>query len=230
MKKNNADVTIIIPTFNEEKGLEPTIEELREILEDPRYLVIDGNSKDKTVDIAKQMGIDVLLQNDKGKGRAISEGLEHVHSNTRYVVFIDADYTYPAKDIPEMIDILKRYPKVGMVTANRFKRRFVLKKAMSDIYYFGNRLLAFLQHFLNRVELRDPLTGLRVVRWSILKNWKPKSRGFDVEVELNHYVKKCGYKLKEIPIDYRRRLGKKKLGLRHSITILKRILLESLAS
>jgi len=230
MKKNNADVTVIIPTFNEEKGLEPTIKELREVLEDPRYLVVDGNSIDKTVDMAKQMGADVVVQNGKGKGRALAQALEHVNSDTLYVVFIDADYTYPAKSIPEMIDILEKNPRVGMVTANRFKQRFVLKKAMNDVYYFGNRFLALLQRILDGVELRDPLTGLRVVRWAILKNWKPKSRGFDVEAELNNYVKRYGYKLREIPIEYRQRRGQKKLGIRHGVSILKRILLESLAS
>lgn len=228
-KNNNADITVIIPAYNEEKGIGPTIAEIHQVLEDPRYLVVDGNSMDKTVEIAKQMGADVFIQKGKGKGRAIAQVLEHVNSDTKYVVFIDADFTYPAKPILQMIDILEKSPRVGMITGNRFEKRFVLKKAMTDVMYFGNRTLAFIQRLLNGVDLRDPLTGLRVVRWCILKNWRPKSCGFDVEAELNHFVKKRGYKLREVPIDYRRRLGEKKLGVRHSILILKRILLESLA-
>ena len=77
------------------------------------------------------------------------------------------------------------------------------------------------------MPLRDPLTGLRVVRAKIVRDWRVRSKGFDVEVELNHQVERKGYTIAEIPIRYRKRLGEKKLGLRHGIVILKRILLET---
>ncbi|MEM1590224.1 MAG: hypothetical protein QW175_07390, partial [Candidatus Bathyarchaeia archaeon] len=80
---------------------------------------------------------------------------------------------------------------------------------------------------LNGVNMLDPLTGLRVVRWEIVRDWQPKSKGFDVEVELNHLVERKGYRIIEIPIYYRPRIGEKKLKPKHGFTILKRILLES---
>ena len=75
--------------------------------------------------------------------------------------------------------------------------------------------------------MQDPLTGLRVVRWDIVKNWEPKSVGFDVEVELNHHVERQGCGIVEIEIPYRNRVGEKKLKIRDGITIMKRILSES---
>lgn len=72
--------------------------------------------------------------------------------------------------------------------------------------------------------LNDPLTGLRVIRWNALKNWRPKSRGFDIEVELNDFIQKNHYRIKEIDIPYRERLGSKKLKARHGFSILERIL------
>jgi dolichol-phosphate mannosyltransferase len=48
----------------------------------------------------------------------------------------------------------------------------------------------------------------------------PKSKGFDIEAEINHRVERQGYKTVEIPIQYRSRLGEKKLKLRHGFTIL----------
>jgi hypothetical protein len=93
--------------------------------------------------------------------------------------------------------------------------------------YTGNRLLAFVHNLLNGVSMRDPLTGLRVVRWEIIKDWKIKSKSFDVEVELNHLVERKGFEIVEIPIYYRPRLGEKKLKPKHGFTILKRIILES---
>ena len=93
-------------------------------------------------------------------------------------------------------------------------------------FQIGNKILSYLHNFLNGVTLEDPLTGLRVVRWEILKGWNPKSKGFGIEVELSHFVKKNGFNIIEIPIDYRTRIGKKKLGIRHGLTILKRIFLQ----
>jgi hypothetical protein len=80
---------------------------------------------------------------------------------------------------------------------------------------------------LNGIQLADPLTGLRVVRAEILRNWKVKSKGFDIEVELNHRVEREGFGIVEIPIQYRERLGEKKLKVRDGVEILKRILLET---
>jgi dolichol-phosphate mannosyltransferase len=79
---------------------------------------------------------------------------------------------------------------------------------------------------MNGVSLYDPLTGLRVIRTNALKDWIIKSQGFDIEVELNHQIRKKGYKIVEVPIGYRKRLGEKKLKIKDGIIILQRILSE----
>ena len=217
----------IIAALNEEEGIGLTIAELGRYLEKPWVLVVDGWSRDRTVEIAKEMYADVLFQGGSGKGNAIAEAVKHVNMDVDYVVFTDADYTYPAEFLPRMIKILNENPHVGMVCGNRFNSHFNLK-AMHNMMYFGNRLLAFTHNLLNGVNMRDPLTGMRVVRWEIVKNWRPKSEGFDVEVELNHLVERKGFGIVEIPIYYRHRLGEKKLKPKHGFAILKRILLESI--
>jgi len=126
-----------------------------------------------------------------------------------------------------MIRILEENPEVGMVIGNRFNHSLHLR-AMKSPFFVGNRFLALAQRFFNGVDLKDPLTGLRVVRWRILKNWEPRSRGFDIEAEMNHCVERQGYKTVEVPINYRARLGEKKLKLRHGFSILRRIVSESL--
>jgi glycosyltransferase involved in cell wall biosynthesis len=219
-------VLAIIAALNEEEGVGLTIAELRQYLEKPWVLVVDGKSWDRTVEIAKNLDVDVILQEGKGKGDAIAFAIKQVNADVDYVVFTDADYTYPAEYVPRMIKILEENPKVGMVCGNRFNSHFDLKD-MRNMFYFGNRFLAFTHNMLNGVGMRDPLTGLRVVRWKILKGWRPKSRGFDVEVELNHHVERQGYGIAEVPIPYRPRLGEKKLKLQHGAAILKRILLET---
>ncbi len=220
-------VLAIIAALDEEKGIRPTIAELKCYLENPSILVVDGKSHDKTVKVAKDMDAEVIFQAGKGKGDAIAEAIRYVNMDIDYVVFTDADYTYPAAFLPEMIRILEKNPEIGMVCGNRFNHHLE-RKAMRNMFYVGNRFLAFTHNLLNGVTLRDPLTGLRVVRWQVLRNWKPRSRGFDIEVELNHYIENMGYDIKEIDITYRPRIGEKKLGLRHGLTIMARIFSESL--
>jgi len=227
-KENNQSTLVIVAAFNEEAGIGLTLAEVRMFLPNPLCLVVDGKSRDGTAKIAESMDAQVVVQKESGKGDAIAVAIEHAKLlDVRYVVFIDADYTYPAEYLPEMIRILDENPDVGMVCGNRFNNHFHLKE-MHNMFYLGNRALASIHNFLNGVELRDPLTGLRVVRWEIVKGWKPKSKGFDVEVELNHFVEKRGFTISEIPIYYRQRLGEKKLKLRHGFSILRRILAESL--
>lgn len=224
---NFRDTVVILAALNEEEGIGPTIAELREVLGNPLCLVVDGNSTDRTIEIAKELDAEVLLQRGQGKGNAVSEALANINCDPKYVVFTDADFTYPAKYVLGMVQILEEEPSVGMVTGNRFNH-LLTPAAMKNPFYVGNRLLAIAQRILNGVDLNDPLTGLRVVRWEILKGWKPKSKGFDIEAELNHQVERCGYQIVEISIPYRTRLGKKKLKLRHGFGILKRIIAESL--
>ena len=221
------NVLVLIAAWNEEEGIGPTLEELKNVLGDASFLIVDGNSTDRTVEIAKDAGAEILVQEGKGKGKAIAQAVKHISQNFDYVILTDGDFTYPAGYIPEMLKILNDHPNVGMVCGDRFTESLDLGE-MHNFLYFGNRFLAFTHNMLNGVELRDPLTGLRVLRADVLRDWKPKSKSFDIEVELNHQVERKGYAIKEIPITYRSRLGEKKLRLRHGFTILKRILSEAI--
>jgi hypothetical protein len=68
-----------------------------------------------------------------------------------------------------------------------------------------------------------------VIRADILRGWIAKSDGFDIEVELNSLIERRGFKTVEMPIIYRERLGKKKLQVKHGLTILRRILKEAIS-
>ena len=226
VQKSVSSIQVLIAALNEEEGIGHTISELNKILGNPRILVVDGHSTDKTVEVAKDLGAQVVLQNGLGKGDALASAVKRLDSKANYVVITDADYTYPAEYIPEMIRILEENPDVGMVCGNRFSGYLDLN-GLNGFFYFGNRVIAFTHNFLNGVALVDPLTGLRLVRAEILRNWQVKSKGFDVEVELNHRVEREGFGIMEIPIHYRERLGEKKLGFRNSVEIFRRIMSEA---
>lgn len=217
---------LIIAALDEAPGIGLTIAEMKDTLGEISVLVVDGRSSDRTVEIAKNMGAKVICQDGVGKGDALTKALEHVDPNVDYVILTDADYTYPAEYVPAMIRILEESPFIGMVCGNRLNGH-VDKEALHGVFHIGNKLLAFAHNMLNGVALQDPLTGLRVIRTEVLRGWLVKSKGFDIEVELNHLVERRGFKIQEIPICYRARLGEKKLKASHGFTILKRILLET---
>jgi len=123
-----------------------------------------------------------------------------------------------------MIKMNRRKTRYWHGFGNRLSRN-VEKEALRGVFHVGNRLLALAHRMLNGVSLEDPLTGLRVIRAAALRGWLAKSRGFDIEVEINYLIKQRCFKIKEIPICYRARLGEKKLKVRYRFTILKRILL-----
>jgi dolichol-phosphate hexosyltransferase len=218
-------IEVLIAALNEEEGIGDTISELSENIHANKILVVDGYSHDRTVEVAKDLGAEIVFQDGKGKGDAIASGLRHIGQDAKYVVITDADYTYPAKFLPLMIRILDAMPWIGMVIGNRFSKK-PEGAAFKRRFSFGNKMLALAHSFLNGVDLQDPLTGLRVVRAEILREWIIKSKGFDIEVELNNHIIEEGFETFEIPIDYRERLGEKKLKMKDGSTILKRIILD----
>jgi glycosyltransferase involved in cell wall biosynthesis len=229
MQRKSSTISVVIASLNEEEGIGPTLEELRRVLNDPYLLVVDGNSVDRTLEIAKNSGADVILQEGTGKGHALSQGIKQLGSDVRYVVFTDADFTYPAEYIPKMVEVLDQNASVGMVIGDRFNGNHNFEKSLTNPFYLGNRFLALAQHTFNGIRLNDPLSGLRVVRAEVLRGLTLKSKGFDVEAEINFVVEREGYRIVELPINYRTRLGEKKLKLRHGFGILRRIVAESLS-
>jgi glycosyltransferase involved in cell wall biosynthesis len=219
---------LIIAALNEAPGIGLTIAEMQDTLGGVPVLVVDGKSKDRTAEIAESLGAKIVYQDETGKGDALAKALEHTDFTKDYIILTDADYTYPAKYVPAMIEMLEKNPLIGMVCGNRLSGH-VNTEALHRVFHIGNKLLAFIHNMLNGVPLQDPLTGLRVIRTEALKGWHIKSKGFDIEVELNHQVERRGFTIREIPICYRARLGEKKLKVRHGATIFKRILLEALS-
>lgn len=223
---DDSSTQLVVAALNEEHGIGPTLIEFLHNVPTSNVIVVDGHSVDRTVEIAKNLGANITIQDGVGKGNAIAKALEHIDLDVKYVALTDADYTYPAKYVPEMIKILEKKSHVGMVCGNRFSR-YKEPKAVRSLFYFGNKLLAFAHNLFNGVSLHDPLTGLRVIRAEILRDWVVKSQGFDIEIELNRYVERKGYTTIEVPIKCRPRIGQKKLKAKHGVTILKRILQEA---
>ena len=76
---------VIIAAWNEEEGIGLTVAELMNTLEGLRVLVVDGRSTDRTLEVAKHLGADVLSQDGYGKGDAVSKGL---HTSIQQLIML----------------------------------------------------------------------------------------------------------------------------------------------
>jgi dolichol-phosphate hexosyltransferase len=87
---DRSQVCIFIPTLNEEPTIGELISRFRE-LGYSHIFVIDGNSSDRTAEIAEKAGAEVVLQQSRGKGNAIIESIEHFRFP--YILMLDGDMT-----------------------------------------------------------------------------------------------------------------------------------------
>lgn len=198
-------IAIILPTLNEEEAIGRVIDEIpKQALVDAGYLVqvlvIDGNSTDRTRQIAQEKGAEVIIEPRKGKGRAMRTALETARAD--FIFMLDADYTYPATYIPDMLDVLHRDYAVVIGSRLRGERE---KGAMSRLNTVGNYLLTLLGNILYQTRVSDLCTGYWGLRGEIIPNLRLSAEGFDFEADLFTQIAKKGYRMGEVPIHYRRR-------------------------
>ena len=204
-------VSIILPTLNEEATVGKVIDEIQQQAlaqkgYDVSILVVDGNSQDMTREIAKEKGADVIIEPGKGKGRAMQTAFQAADAD--FVFMVDADYTYPATYIPEMLDLLQDGSNV--VIGSRLKGK-IEKGAMGRLNIIGNHLLTLMANTLYRGKTSDLCTGLWGLRREILKDLKLSANGFDFEADLFIQISSRGNYITHVPIIYRRRPTKQKL-------------------
>lgn len=205
-------VLIILPTLNEERTVGKVINEIpKQTLEqkgyDVKVLVIDGNSTDRTRQIAEDKGAEVMIEHRKGKGRAMRTAFDTVDAD--FIFMLDADYTYPATYIPDMLDILQR--SCAVVIGSRLKGE-IEKGGMSWLNVIGNHLLTLMASLLYKTRISDLCTGYWGLRREVISNLSLSANNFDFEAELFSQVAKKGYRIGEVPIHYRQRQAPAKLN------------------
>lgn len=208
----NSEVTVVIPTLNEAEAIGKVIDELKKYgIEN--IIVVDGHSTDGTPEIAKQKGVKVIFQEGEGKTAAIRTALKHV--KTPYVLIMDGDYTYSAKYVKQL------YEKIREGYDEVIGARIWTKKTQDLIFRFGNKMLTTLFNFLFGVKLSDVLSGMYIVKRNSISTTLFETKGFSIEAEIAAHIASTTMRIAEIPIIYRKRLGRKKLGVKHGLLIAK---------
>ncbi len=207
-------VTVVLPTLNEENGVGKVIDELKG-LGYHKILVVDGYSTDGTVEAAKSRGVDVVFQRGRGKAGAIRTAIDMVE--TPYMLVMDADGTYDPKYIGRMLNHISEYDEVIGFRVDRHN--------IPLLHRLGNHMISLFFSLLMGYRLSDPCSGMYMLRTERAKSLELTSSGFDVEAEIASQITSSG-KIAEVPVGYRRRIGKRKLstwrdGLRILLTAFK---------
>jgi len=202
-------VTAVIPAKNEEEGIEKIIKNVSRFVDE--VLVVDGHSKDKTRQIAKECGAKVVLDGGKGKGDGIRTGVRKAKGDI--IVFIDADGSHNPKDIPKLIKPIKN-GEADLVVASRAKGgsdevRLDLDGLFRQI---GSEIAAILVNFRWRANLTDIQNGFRAIRKKTALALKLESDGFEIEEEMIMKCLKRGVRIMEVAgHEYQRKWGVSKL-------------------
>lgn len=194
--------------MNEERSIGLVLDEVKVAMgsRDHEILVVDTNSKDRTREIAASKGAVVVDEPRRGYGRAYKTGFEK--SSGEVIATLDADLTYPASDIPSLVDMLES-KDLDFITTNRFAR--MQKGAMGAKHRFGNWVLSTTMRLLFGAKLRDSQSGMWVFRKSILPNLRLESEGMSMSEELKVEAFRKA-RAAEVPITYRPRIGEVKLS------------------
>ncbi|WP_255168326.1 S-layer glycoprotein N-glycosyltransferase AglJ [Natrononativus amylolyticus] len=192
------DVCILLPTLEEEA----TIGEVIDGFAGYGYtnvLVVDGDSEDRTREIARERGARVITQSGSGKGQAVREALDHV--DVPYVLMADGDGTYDPADADRMLEPLAN--GYEHVIGNRFAD--MDDDAMKRLNGVGNRLINRAFRFIHGAAYEDILSGYRAFTTESFRRISLDSDGFTIETELAVECVKHGVETTVVPISYRAR-------------------------
>jgi glycosyltransferase involved in cell wall biosynthesis len=201
-------VSVVIPAFNEVHGIVAVIAEVRERLQAKgivsEIIVVDDGSSDGTALAASQAGARVIQhRSNRGYGAALKTGIAAASGNT--VAIIDADGTYPAARLPDMIAELELADMVvGARTGDNVEIPVVRRPA--------KWVLAHLANYVSGARIPDLNSGLRVFRRDVVMQYfpiLPDQFSWTTTITLAMHCDK--YAVSYVPIDYRARRGASKI-------------------
>ena len=203
----NKKISVIIPALNEEKSIALVINDLsKEIVDE--IIVVDNGSTDNTALAAEKAGGKVVKEETRGYGAACQKGISCAESSD-ITVILDADYS----DYPDRINLLLdpiADQDFDMVLGSRTMGN-AEKGALTFPQIFGNRLATCLIALVTGFKYTD-MGPFRAIKTPKLKELKMTDNNYGWNVEMQIKAVKNGLRIKEIPMDYRNRIGKSKIS------------------
>lgn len=193
-------LTVSMITMNEEKAVAKVVGDIRGVVPDAEILLVDS-SKDRTAEIAQELGCRVIKQfPPQGYGPAMDRAVREAHGEI--VVTLDCDDTYPVEVIPQLVALIDQ--GYDLVNTTRVHKR---PKAMPFANFLANRVFALGARILHGLKTTDVHSGMRAYRKSMIDQVQWTAKGAALPVDMFIIPFRRGFKVTEIPIDYRERIG-----------------------
>lgn len=169
----NKKVAVVLPAYNASKTLEQTYREIPLDVVD-FVILVDDASKDNTIEVGKQLGIQHIIRHEKNKGYGGNQKTCYTKAlelGADIVVMLHPDYQYTPKLLMAMISIIGNevYP---VVLGSRILGGGALKGGMPLYKYVFNRFLTFTQNVLLGEKLSEYHTGYRAFSKEVLTGIK----------------------------------------------------------
>lgn len=216
------EISVIMPCLNEEKAVGLCIEKCFKVFRDNKIkgevVVVDNGSEDRSKEIIIKSQARLIEEPRRGYGSAYIKGFSEAKG--RYLIMGDADDTYNFFDIPKFLEPLKN--GYDFVIGDRLSGK--IKSGNGSMpwlhRYIGNPVLTKILKVLFGVKVSDAHCGMRSITKNAYNKLFLKTIGMEFASEMIINAKKANLKIKEVPINYRLRIGESKLrtfkdGWRH---------------
>ncbi len=207
-----AEITVIIPALNEEQAIGRVLAEIPKAALAPlnvTIIVADNGSSDRTAEIARAAGALTVREEERGYGAACLKALQHLPAECRYIVFLDGDYSDYPHEMPLLLQPLLNNQADIVIGSRVLGQRE--KGSLSPQQRFGNALAVTLIRWFWGVKFTD-LGPFRAIRREAFERLAMRDRNYGWTVELQIKAAKLKLRCLEVPVSYRRRIGKSKVS------------------
>ena len=223
LQENNAQISIIIPTYNESQNILQILKSIKDNLPKnfvTQTIVVDDNSPDGTGKLVedylkniKKMAdytIEIIHRKAKdGLSSAILKGIQHAKGDT--IVVMDCDFSHPPHIIPKLIEAIKKY-QYDIVVASRY-----IKGGKIQGWSLKRKTMSKFATLIAKkglgINTHDPMSGFFAFKRNIIKGLNIDAIGYKFLLEI--LVKTKDVSIKEIPYTFQNReLGSSKLSIR----------------
>jgi glycosyltransferase involved in cell wall biosynthesis len=150
---------VILPALNEEHGILETINQIGNHIHSAKILVVDNGSTDRTTEIVKAAGMQIVFEPRIGKGFAVRRAFSYLPPDVNCVFMVDSDGTYSVSEFPEAHKLIVEQG-FDMVVGNRKIRNDLIHGRLTEFrsgHVFGNWAISKLSKILQPSNILDSL-------------------------------------------------------------------------
>lgn len=238
--KTSTTLSILVPVYNEQYLVRPSLERLKILAESPlldriEIIVVDDGSTDQSSSVLCEFELSaaaapnpklewLFLHHEVNQGKAAAIHTALFRANAELTVIHDSDLEYHPRDLLKMVQVFLEEQADAV-----FGSRFLASEYRRVLFFrheLGNRFLTLLCNVVSDLNLTDMETCYKMVRTSLLKSVPLVGKGFEIEPEIAIKLAKRGARIFEVPIRYAGRTYQegKKIGWRDGFRAIAAIL------